>query len=364
MNEMLESVTTMLHIKKKSPIKLTIDILLNKYNFNAGETIEGKVYLETTKKILFTLKMKLVGTEAIFVIPNVNEKEIKNPIVDNNVTVLSNSCMKKGQAEIPFSMIIPFDSPPTLESANNFKIEYALVASLDLGGERILHSKKIFIHQMRNKDLPNTFVGKKASGKIIKGKESQILLRCVPSSNFIVPGGDKYILNMYIKNNTSKLIPRVLIRLEKIVKIKKWENTSLVAEADCREKITKDSPYLFSISNIFIYFLIFIILQFILYLNFYYFILILHLINFLIGKSFEQNVELDLKNVNNIQPTCTHGKALHITYQIQFVCEFEDGKQWSCKMPTTVNAAAFPGLIFHSIFSTLQFTQTYRRTKG
>ena len=153
---------------------------------------------------------------------------------------------------------------------------------------------------MRNKDLPNTFVGKKAGGTIIKGKESQILLRCVPSANYIVPGGDKFILNMSIKNNTSKLIPRVLIRLEKIVKIKKWENISVVAEADCRDKITKDSP-------------------------------------------FEQNVELDLKNVANIQPTCVHGKSLHITYQIQFVCEFEDGKQWTCKMPTMVHAAAFAG---------------------
>ena len=132
----------MLHIKKKKPIQLTIDIHLNKYNFNAGETVEGKVYIDTSKKILFTLKMKLIGTEAIFAIPNVNEKEIKNQIVENTANILSNSSMKRGHAETPFSIIIPFDAPPTLESVNNFKIEYALVASLDLGGEKILHPQK------------------------------------------------------------------------------------------------------------------------------------------------------------------------------------------------------------------------------
>eukprot|EP01095_Lingulamoeba_sp_RSL-Kostka_P000784 TRINITY_DN1106_c0_g1_i1.p2 TRINITY_DN1106_c0_g1~~TRINITY_DN1106_c0_g1_i1.p2 ORF type:complete len:453 (-),score=182.97 TRINITY_DN1106_c0_g1_i1:62-1420(-) len=204
--------------KKKANIKVKLD--LDKYNWEAGEHITGKIIFNTDKELKISkVTLRLLCYEWIQItesydVPQHKRTKVKT-IFDSHPILIHNQKRREpvGETTYPFSIKLPDESPPTINAPNQAKISYQLKGDLNFPNfPNAMCVSEIIVHHPLSTDPPVAHTDKKSA--LFKGS---IVLRAVPDKSCYVQDDDVE-LDLTIDNKTSKEIARIILSLERKMK--------------------------------------------------------------------------------------------------------------------------------------------------
>lgn len=271
---------------------------MEKLHYEAGEFITGNVVFQKDQpmKIAF-VRIGLLGEERVKALDDSkgsDKVKSKRMFEFTPVTIFGSKARQEaGESSYPFRVKVPENAAPSALVEGKYHIRYELLAEAGFPNSKDLLStaQKVQIHATipqaaeRNEPVP-AFTEKKSY------KFKQLSLRCVTNKHLFL-AGDSVELDLSIDNKTTKEISRLIITCEQKIKYQSRKDDSTIATL----LITRPKLPIRA------------------------------------SSSYQEVHHVELPA--SCQPTCKSAN-LQISYQINFLCEFQSGSSFSARMPILV----------------------------
>jgi len=298
----------------KKQRELSTLVNLTKFNYFAGEMVEGEVILETNKPIRLRFgRVRLVGMESIFRIGRRfhTTDPIRSKKFINFKTNLecNNLHEPEGRTSIRFEFMIPLHLPPSICCSGYASITYTIHAEMyygtGLSTQMTTNSQKIFLHSPVTEEIPPAFIDKYSWGAIHKQK---IWLKCVQSRGVYQTGESCRVL-VSLVNDAFSTITRFLVGIQQTINSSPRKESRIVYHEDTDLKILSGE------------------------------------------RMEEKHIEFTIPPTPEkiCASTLPRGAKRNnrrlgyvgVSYSLIFTCEFEQGKQWSTFVPIQINSPPF-----------------------